>query len=127
MRIAFDEHSIEADIAPGGVEAIRHAGQESCQHLFFLHSNHAVMRARHADICLIRSSVGQHAGVRGCNVGVRAEYGRDSSIQVPAHRDLLRRCLGVDVHEHNFGFCLIQQAIGCAEWTIVLHHEDTPL
>ena len=66
-----------------------------------LDADHGVVRAGHADVGHRRGAAGQHAGVGGLDVGVRAEHGRHASVEPARECDLLARRLGVDVDDDD--------------------------
>ena len=55
----------------------------------------------HADVGEVGGAAGQHALVGGLHVRVRADDGSHLAVEKPAHRELLRRRLGVEVHEDD--------------------------
>ena len=60
-------------------------------------------RAGHADVADEGGAAGQDPRVGGRDVGVGAEHGGHAAVEVPAHRDLLARHLGVEVDDHDLG------------------------
>jgi hypothetical protein len=66
------------------------------------------MRTGHTHIRQVRGSLRQHALVGRLHMRVRTNDRRHLPVEVPAHRDLFRRRLGVKVHEDDFG--LLAQA-----------------
>ena len=117
--VAIHHHGAEPNIAGGRFEARRHIVQKPPDHQFFLHADHAVIRASHADIGDVGGTVGQHALIGGRNVGVRADDRGDAAIEIPAQRDLLRRRFGMDIDEDHFRFDLFQQLVGDTKGIVV--------
>ena len=68
--------------------------------LLALDADHAAARAGHADVGDVGGAARQHARVGGRHVRVGADDRRHAAVEVPAHRDLLARRLGVHVDEH---------------------------
>ena len=59
--------------------------------------------------------LGQHPAVGGRDVGVGAEHGRDPAVEVPAHRHLLARHLGVEVDDHGVGLDPVEDPVDGVE------------
>ena len=76
-------------------------GEESPERGLDLDADDRIVRAGHADVGQIRRALRQDAFVGGLHVRVRADDRRDLAVEVPAHRDLLRRRLGVEVDEDD--------------------------
>ena len=55
------------------------------------------------DVGDVGGAARQHAGVGGGDVGVGADDRGDAAVEVPAHRHLLARHLGVEVDEEGVG------------------------
>ena len=66
-----------------------------------LDADDGVVRAGHADVGQRRGAAALNPGVRGLHVGVRAEHGGDLAVEPVGERDLLARCLGVDVDDDH--------------------------
>ena len=66
-----------------------------------LDADDRIVRAGHADVGQIRRALRQDALVGRLHVRVRADHGRHLAVEVPAHGDLLRRRLGVEVDEDD--------------------------
>ena len=60
-----------------------------------------IVRPGHARVGQAGRALRQDPFVGGLHVRVRADHGRDEAIEVPAHGDLLRGRLGVEVHEDD--------------------------
>ena len=77
------------------------AVEELAERRLDLDADDRIVRPGHADVGQIRGALRQNALVGGLHVRVRADDGRDLAVEMPAHRDLLRRRLGVEVHEDD--------------------------
>jgi len=87
--VAVDQGGAQAHVVGRRLESARHVGQKALQDLFLLYSDHASVRASHADVSLDSGTSGQHLLVGGWDVGVSAEYGGHASLQIPTQRELL--------------------------------------
>jgi hypothetical protein len=92
-----------------------------------LHANHAVIRAGHAYIRLVRSAFWQNTVIGGWDMSVCSQNCGDASIQIPAQGDFFRCRLSVDVHHNYFAADLPQQFIGFAKGIFMCLHENPPL
>ena len=90
----------EPRVLVGGVVALVHLRDEATDRLLLDDADHAAARAGHADVRDVRRAAGQHARVGCRDVRVGADDRRHAAVEVPAHRDLLARRLGVEVDEH---------------------------
>jgi len=57
---------------------------------------------------------------------VRANYGGDPAIEIPAERNLFGSGFGMEIHEDYFGFDFLQELVGGAKRIVVRSHEDAP-
>jgi len=72
--------------------------QEALEHLVRSHPDHRLVGTGHSDIGLEGGALRQDSLVGGRDVGVGPEHRAHSTIEVPSHRLLLARCLGMKVH-----------------------------
>ena len=56
-----------------------------------------------------------------------ADDGGHATIEIPAHRKLFRRGLGVHIDENNFRLDIFQQLVDDTERIIIRGHEDAAL
>ena len=98
-----DDDGVEPGVVLGGLEADAHVGAQRLDRLLLAHADDAAARAGHADVGDVGGAAGQHARVGRRDVGVRADDRGDAAVEVPAHRDLLARRLGMEVDEHVVG------------------------
>ena len=94
-----DQDRVDPRVLVGGLVAHRHVRAHDRDRLLLLHPDHAAAGAGHADVGDVGRPAGEHAGVVGRDVGVRADDRGHLAVQVPAERDLLARDLGVHVDE----------------------------
>ena len=66
------------------------------------HPDNRVVRAGHAHIGDEGGAARQNALIGGGHVRVRADDGRDASVEIPAHGLLLAGGLGVNIHDDHF-------------------------
>src|ERR1700736_2286365 len=83
--IRLDEHRVHLDIARGDFESGRQSVEKALDDWAFLHPDHGIVWPCHTYVRDVSGSAGQDLLVRGSNVGVCSEDGRDTSIQIPAH------------------------------------------
>ena len=77
--------------------AVRKRPSAACD----LDADDRIVRPGHADVGQVGGALRQDALVGGLHVRVRADDRRDLAVEVPAHRDLLRGRLGVEVDEDD--------------------------
>jgi hypothetical protein len=116
-RIDGVEHVHQPRIVVGRHEAHRHLRHQRPDGEVALDAEHAAAGAGHPDVGDVGRAAGQHARVGGRDVGVGAEHRRHAAVEVPAHRDLLARRLGVHVDEDVVGLAaqLGEQRVGLAK------------
>ena len=74
----------------------------------------------------MRRALREHARIGRRHVGVRADDGREAAVEMPAHRDLLTRRLGVPVenaHARRVAQELFEQRVDRAERVVRRRHE----
>jgi len=126
--IAADDRGAHLGIAGGGFEFAGHAGEEAIEHQLFFDTDHRVIRAAHAHVGLVGSASGEDALIRGGDVGVGAQDGGYTPIEIPAHGDFFAGGFGVKIHQDDLCFaCLFdtfKDAVDLVEWVVGAVHED---
>src|SRR5256885_11792757 len=92
-----NQYRIECHGSGRDHEAVRHPGQEALDHHVLVHSDAPVSGPDHAHVGDVRRPARQDPGIGGGDVGVGPDHGTGAPVQVPAHRRLLRRGLGMHV------------------------------
>src|SRR5262249_2173977 len=85
--IAVNQNSAETRIAFGGFKTGGKPCKEALEDLLLLNADDAVIRAGHANIGLISRAFGQNTRVGRRHVGMGAQNGGDSAVEIPAHGD----------------------------------------
>ncbi len=101
--VDVDHGAHHPDVLVGGLEAVRHLGDQRAERVLDPHPEDALPRAGHADVGDEGGAFGEDAAVGGRHVGVGAEHRGDAAVEVPAHRHLLAGHLGVEVDDHRVG------------------------
>ena len=89
--------------------------------------------AGHAKIAHVCGAAGQHAGIGGGDMGMSADDGADSAIEIPSESLFFGGGFGVEIDQDNVGN-LTEFGCGCGdafvsftEWAIDWWHEYAPL
>ena len=128
-RVDVDHHTVQPGLSRRGAEAGRHPVDEPPQHRLDLDTDDGVVRPGHAHVGDVGRARGQHPLVRGLHVGVGAHDGGDLSVEVPAHRELLRGRLRVEVDQDDRGSLLpdrLDLLLDHRERIVERDHEDPP-
>src|SRR6266508_5739443 len=124
-----DDGAGEADVAFGGLEGTRRLREELLDNAVAGEADDPLVGAGHASVRQVRRATGPDRLVRGRHVRVRADYGRDTPVQIPADGHLLRSRLPVHVHQDDFDVAGAGQLfVGDAKRGIGMgRHEDLAL
>ena len=99
--VGFDDNRVQSRIRCRSFEPRRQRGEKAAERSLDLDADDRIVRSRHAGVGQVRCALRQNALVRGLHVRVSADDRRHLSIQIPAHRELLRRCFGMEVDEDD--------------------------
>src|SRR5215216_2708351 len=100
---AADQYGVYPWVLLGGVVALRHVRTHDRDRLLATHANHATTRPGHPDVGYVRGSLREYPCVGGWYMSMGPDDGGYPAVEKPPERDLLARCLGMDVHEHVVG------------------------
>ncbi len=123
-------HAVHPDVLLRGLEGDRALREEPLQHQLLAHADHRVARPAHADVGDERRAARQEPLVGRLDVGVGPDDRRDLAVEVMAHRGLLARGLGVEVHEDGAAPLGLQRGDlreRGREGVVERLHEDAPL
>src|SRR5262245_22782424 len=101
LLVGLDDDGVQPGIAFRSFEADWHPGQKSSEHCLHLDANDRIMRPGHSDLRHIGLPARQHPILGRLHMRMCADYGGDLAVEMPAHRHLLRRGLGVKVDEDD--------------------------
>ena len=128
LRVGLDDDGVQSRIAGRRLELRGQGGQEPAEGRLDFDADDRIVGAGHPDIRQVGRAFRQDAFVGGLHVRVRADDGGDAAVEVPAHRDLLGRRLGVEVHEdraRSFAH-LLDLALHDRERIVDVQHEHPP-
>ena len=125
-RIDFNQRGRHADIAGGDLEMGGVERQRRFQHAIDAAAQNAIVRAGHADVALKRGAAGQDTFVGGGDVGMRAQHGASTAVEIAAHQLHVAGRFGVKIDEDHLdlGWQCRQHAVGRGPRTIDRPHEN---
>src|SRR5580704_9263931 len=83
--IRLDEHRVHLDIRRGDLESGRQSIEKALDDWSLLHPDNGIVRPCHAYVRDEGCSAGENSFVRGSHMGMCAEHGGDTPIQIPPH------------------------------------------
>src|SRR2546427_7884317 len=124
--VDVDHDTVELDRPAGDLEAAWHSVAETRDDDVLIYAQHGIARTDHTGVRHMRRALREHARIGRRHVGVRADDGREAAVEMPAHRDLLTRRLGVPVenaHARRVAPELFEQRVDRAERVVRRRHE----
>jgi hypothetical protein len=124
--VYVDDDAVELHRSARDLEPPRHTILEARDDDVLVHAEHGVARPDHAGVRHMRRALREDARIRGRHVRVRADDGREATVEVPAHGDLLARGFGVpveDAHPWRIPAQLIEKTVDRAERIVRRRHE----
>src|SRR3990170_2317072 len=101
LLVHVHRHGVELRRPGGDLEAHRQRREEPFEDAFSIHADDAVPRAGHPDVGDVGGSLREDTLVRRLHVGMGADQCADLPVEIPAHRDLFARGLGVEVQDDD--------------------------
>src|SRR5205807_9540743 len=99
--VDLNDHAVELWVLTRSLIPQRQASHETSNHQLRLNADHAVVRPGHAKVSYVSRATGHNLFISGLNVSVCSDYGRDSSVEVAAHRKLLGSRFGVMIDDDH--------------------------
>jgi hypothetical protein len=125
--IAGDEGSAHLWVALGGLELAGHAGEEAREDELLFYTDHRIVGAGHAHVCLVGGAVWEDALVGCGDVGVSAKQSGDAAVEIPAESHFFAGGFAVKIEQDDLCGDFAEEFVGFAEGVVAGGHEDAAL